>query len=460
MLTALNNLPKIIKLLTKLTTLLKILYLTKLTTLSCCDNYLKLNEFLPYDTTLRYLATEQITAKIEERRKMKTPKETYLQESIYKLNYLQNYLQSLYKFQLIYKFHIYTINLIIYNSILITYLQSNLIIQIPIYNQITKPTNYTHMKVYLCQTESLMNFLSCPDLNALPHKKKRQSTKQIYYNRSFTLVPRKHIYTRCLCKINKNWYYFKLTQDPVIESWFNYCCRQINQEKTYFDSIAARFFTKPINFKLILKPATRLTTDRKRKHGLARQQTVQDGLEIKYNLELGLTKNLKNNFDILLCPSSRAARYTQLEQGQHLQSRVKPHQSLEPQRPRRLDIVQDQHHGKACHRVSLDTTKLIRVKILTLSRCQTSIIILGTARLNKIMEKTFITITEVKKLTLLSNIHLRHQHRAELQQGLHRRRHRRRLVHHVHPLQEDNHRCLKPTAAVNPVAASPQLLSP
>ena len=42
-------------------------------------------------------------------------------------------------------------------------------------------------------------------------------------------------------------------------------------------------------------------------------------------------------------------RYTQLEQGQHLQSRVKPHQRLSPQRPRCLNLVQVQHLVMAYH---------------------------------------------------------------------------------------------------------------
>ena len=58
---------------------------------------------------------------------------------------------------------------------------------------------------------------------------------------------------------------------------------------------------------------------------------------------------------IVALPSKSMLRYTQLEQ--HLQPRVKPHQRLGPQRPRRPDTVQVQHLVTAYHRVRLDRAK-------------------------------------------------------------------------------------------------------
>ena len=56
-------------------------------------------------------------------------------------------------------------------------------------------------------------------------------------------------------------------------------------------------------------------------------------------------------------PSKLTHRYTQLDHGQHLQSRVKPLQRLGPQRPRRLNIVQVQHLVMAYHRARHDRVK-------------------------------------------------------------------------------------------------------
>ena len=293
-LSELNNL-KSLNNLTKITKLTKITY-------SCCDDYLL------YLATLRclklrylnYLKNEK--KKYLEKRKTK-PKNENLQYQFIHINYIYTpiinlftiHLQSLFT-----KFYLHNQLLIPINS--------------KLFNYTYLPRKCSETTIYILYLQMKLQIKQLYNSNI----RNLQISNKLYYQKNTgnidTRKNTRNINTRRMKKPNKTITFTNYLQHTIKLNFTNIYKKNTRRTKYLhkdinlynLKSIANCFFTKPINFKLILNQATPLIIiARKRINAKyvtpAREKTSQDRQEVKNNIKPGSLKRSKKVFTQIWC---------------------------------------------------------------------------------------------------------------------------------------------------------------
>ena len=321
--------------------------------------------------------------------------------------------------------------------------------------------------------------------------------KTYYYLSQNDLFTRHKIYEEANHYLITNYYHMHHAQTKMKKNNFKHHIiykkkiRNATQRKYLYknldlynlNSIAACFFTKPINFKLILITTSHCTTARNlgKNVTLARKTTSQDRLE--NNIELDPLNSNKAN---PITPARTADNNTQATSSRGQKVKYKGYQKLHRIKGKLIQVATTRLRLRDIllrnstpslwgtpppparpASPSISTTASAPTcwpSSSSLGRYLQTPVVLRTNGLKK-LNKAFIYNTRTKKTTVMPlqligsrlSKHLRPHPRAEPQQGPDQRRPRRRRVHRIYPLQGDNHHSLDAAAYL---VAYPQFRSP
>ena len=414
---------------------------------------------------LYYKHERQITHDMEKRRKIKT---TENGQPTLRMIFTQTIAINL-QIQFTTNVNLYTI-LINSNYLQLLYNSINLLIHNYLYIKFTQLSNLYQKSNYIISTLTYLKtkskILTCRTKERRKVKTRRQQI-MIYESNTRKMKMKTH-------NANHQIIYKKNRR--------NVTRRKYLHKNLDLKSIAACFFTKPINFKLILITTSQCTSARKLSKNvtLARKEAGQDRMEINIDIDplqlkinhIALARSTAKNTQATLRQEQKVnyKGYSKLSRtsGKLMNTRLRfsglcfQHSALSlrgtPPRPAR----------PASSSIPMPATApTCWPSTSSLGRHPPPLVVLESNRLIKKLSKAFIYNSRAEKTAVLMLLvqlvgsrpsnHLRPHHPAEPQQGLDPQQPRCRQVHHVHLLQEDNHQCL--IAAANLVVC-PQFRSP